>query len=271
MTLPTSFETIHFTVDQQVATLTLDSPSNRNALSGKMREELAQVLAAVRADRSIRALIFTGANGHFCAGGDIRAMRENAGMDATGWRNRMQDLHVWLEDLLTLDRPVIAAVDGAAAGAGFSFALASDFVLATPRAKFCMSFMKIGLIPDCGAFLTLPRVVGLQRAKELMLSARDVSAQEALQLGIVMELHEPDQLLVRARALAASFVHASPAAVSLVKRTLANAPGSSLAQLLEQEATGQAVAAGAPEHKAAVQRFLDKQPLAYQWPDNKKA
>lgn len=266
MNLPDHFETLRFRVQNQVATLTFHNPASRNALSAQMRVELAQVLAAVRADRDIRALILTGANGHFCAGGDIRAMAANANMDAGSWRNRMQDLHTWLEDLITLDRPVVAAVDGAAAGAGFSFALAADFVLATPRAKFCMSFMKIGLVPDCGAFLTLPRVVGMQRAKELMLSARDVSAEEALRLGIVMELHAPDQLLPRAEALAASFVHASPTAVSLVKRTLAGATGAPLATLLEQEATAQAVAAGAPEHQAAVKRFLAKEPLAFQWP-----
>jgi len=114
----------------------------------------------------------------------------------------MQTLHQWVYDLITLDRPVIAAVDGAAAGAGFSLAMAADFVLATPRAWFNMSFLKVGLVPDVGAFYSLPRIVGVQRAKEIMLSARDVSAQEALRLGLVMELHEPAQLLPRAQAMA---------------------------------------------------------------------
>jgi 2-(1,2-epoxy-1,2-dihydrophenyl)acetyl-CoA isomerase len=262
MTSP--LKTIRFEVQNQVATLTLDNPAKRNALDLAMREELIEVVARVRCDRSIRALILTGANGHFCSGGDLRNIA-TVGLDNQGWRNRLQDLHAWLQDLLMLDRPVIAAVDGAAAGAGFSLALVADFVLATPRAKFCMSFMKVGLVPDCGAFYTLPRIVGVQRAKELMLSARDIDGAEALKLGLAMELHAPEQLLPRAQALAASFIHASPVAVSLVKRTLAGW-GADLPALLEHEANAQALAMGSAEHRSAVQRFLNKEPALFQWP-----
>ena len=258
------FKTIHFDVQHQVATLTLDNPAKRNALDPAMREEIAQVITGVQRDKTIRALVITGANGHFCAGGDLRHIA-TAGLDNAGWRQRMQNLHEWLHLLLTLDRPVIAAVDGAAAGAGFSLALTADFILATPRTRFCMSFMKVGLVPDCGAFYTLPRIVGVQRARELMLSARDVDGVEALQLGIAMELHEPEQLLARAQALAASLVHASPTAVSIVKRAL-SAPGHDLATLLEVEVSGQALAAGTQEHRVAVNRFLDKQAALFQWP-----
>jgi 2-(1,2-epoxy-1,2-dihydrophenyl)acetyl-CoA isomerase len=139
---------------------------------------------------------------------------------------------------------VIAAVDGAAYGAGFSIALAADFVLATPRARFCMPFLKLGLVPDCGATHTLPRVVGPQRARELMLSAREVQAPEALRLGICMELHEPEHLLPRALELAASFAEASPLAVSLVKRHTEDA--GALDRALDQEANAQALAFGTP-------------------------
>jgi 2-(1,2-epoxy-1,2-dihydrophenyl)acetyl-CoA isomerase len=258
------FQFIRFDVSAQVATLTLDNPAKRNALDPAMRPEVAEVIERVRRDRDIRALILTGAGGHFCAGGDLRNIA-TVGLDNEGWRNRLQDLHRWLEDLLTLDRPVIAAVDGAAAGAGFSLALAADFILVTPRTRFCMSFMKVGLVPDCGAFYTLPRFVGVQRAKELMLSARDVDGAEALQLGLAMELHAPDQLLPRAQALAASFVQASPAAVGLVKRALAGW-GAHLPALLEQEANAQALAMGTADHRIAVNRFLDKQAPLFQWP-----
>ena len=262
--MTTSFQTIRFDVQNQVATLTLDNPTKRNALDSTMREEIAQVVAAVRRNREIRALVITGANGYFCSGGDLRNIA-TAGLDNDGWRNRLQDLHEWLQNLLTLDRPVIAAVDGAAYGAGFSLALVADFVLATPRARFCMSFMRVGLVPDCGAFYTLPRIVGVQRAKELMLSARDIDGAEALQLGIAMELHAPEQLLPRAQALAASFVNASPMAVSLIKRTLAGW-GANLPALLEQEANAQALAMGTVDHQTAVNRFINKEPALFQWP-----
>jgi 2-(1,2-epoxy-1,2-dihydrophenyl)acetyl-CoA isomerase len=261
------FKTIRFSVADQVATLTLDNPSKRNALDSDMRIEIAEVVDHVRKEPSIRALILTGANGHFCSGGDLRNIA-TIGLDNQGWRKRLQDLHEWLQQLALLDKPVIAAVDGAAAGAGFSLAMVADFILATPRARFCMSFLKVGLVPDCGAFYTLPRIVGVQRAKEIMMSARDIEAAEALQLGIAMELHEPEKLMVRANALAASFVNASPMAMSMIKRSLAGW-GGDLRELLELEVNAQALAVGTQEHKTEVNKFLNKEQLAFQWPVNK--
>jgi 2-(1,2-epoxy-1,2-dihydrophenyl)acetyl-CoA isomerase len=261
------FKTIRFSVAEQVATLTLDNPTKRNALDSQMRIEIAEVIEHVRKEPSIRALILTGANGHFCSGGDLKNIA-TIGLDNLGWRRRLQDLHDWLQELVLLDKPVIAAVDGAAAGAGFSLALVADFILATPRARFCMSFLKVGLVPDCGAFYTLPRIVGVQRAKEIMLSARDIEAQEALQLGIAMELHAPENLMARANTLAASFVNASPMAVSMIKRSLAGW-GGDLSPSLEFEVNAQALAVGTQEHKTEVKKFLDKEQLAFQWPVNK--
>lgn len=258
-----AYKALRFEVHQQVATVTFDN-GKRNVLDQVMRTEFAEVVGRVRRDREIRALVITGAHGHFCAGGDLNAIAA-LDLDTHGWRNRLHDVHDWLRDLITLDRPVIAAVDGAAAGAGFSLALAADFVLATPRTRFCMSFLKVGLVPDLGAFHTLPRAVGVQRAKEIMMSARDVDGAEALRLGIAMELHEPEQLLARAQAVASSFVHASPAALSVIKRTLA-APVHDLATAMELEASGQAVATGTDDHRAAVQRFVNKEPVSYAWP-----
>jgi 2-(1,2-epoxy-1,2-dihydrophenyl)acetyl-CoA isomerase len=256
-------DTIRYEVREQVATLTLDQPATRNALNPAMREEIAEVVQSIQRDRSIRALVITGANGHFCSGGDLRNIA-TVGLDNQGWRERFHDLHHWLRDLIALDRPVIAAVDGAAYGAGFGLALAADFVIASTRARFCLSFMKIGLVPDFGTFYTLPRIVGPQRAKELMLSAREVGAEEALRLGIAMELQAPEQLMARAQALAASFVQASPVAVSLVKRAVAS--GGDLATQLEFEANAQALAMGTPMHREAVQDFLAKRPAKFTWP-----
>ena len=256
---------LQFEVVDQVATLTLNSPAKRNALEPAMREELAGCIRGIRDDATIRAVVITGAGGHFCSGGDLRNIAA-ANLDNAGWLRRMQSLHQWLYDLLTLDRPVIAAVDGAAAGAGFSLAMAADFVLATPRAWFNMSFLKVGLVPDLGAFYTLPRIVGVQRAKEIMLSARDVGAREALQLGLVMELLEPDHLLARAQTMARSFVGASPAAVALIKRSLQDALGGGLPSLLATEANAQSMAAGTEAHREAVQRFLTKQAPHFVWP-----
>ena len=234
-----------------------------------MKDEFARLVPAIAADKSIRAVILTGAGGAFCAGGDIRGMAEAR---ATGtatvetWRDRMREVQPWMRQLVELDKPLIAAVDGPAFGAGFSLALMADFVVATPKARFCLSFMRVGLVPDFAAMYTLPRVVGVQRARELMLSAREVPADEALRLGLVMEVVPQDALLARAQALARSFTGASPMAVSLVKQGVSMALAQDLRSLLAAEADHQALCFMTDEHVQAVQRFLDKQPAAFQWP-----
>jgi len=255
---------VRFEHQGATAVVTLDNPATRNALTSELKEGLAAAIAQVKADPEIRALVLTGANGAFCAGGDLRGIAAAGQLESDGLRARMHATHAIFRELLTLDKPVIAAVDGAAYGAGFSLALAADFVLVTPRARFSMVFMRMGLVPDCGATYTLPRVVGAQRARELFLSAREVGAQEALALGIAMEQHDAAGLLPRARALAASFADASPLAVRLVKR-MALEPGA-LEAALENEANAQALCFQTTPHRQAVQRFFDKQPLAFQWP-----
>jgi 2-(1,2-epoxy-1,2-dihydrophenyl)acetyl-CoA isomerase len=248
------------------ALVTMASPATRNAFTPAIRDGLSSAIASVRADREVRAVVLTGSGGCFCAGGDIRGMRDAPAADAAAKRAHLHDLQRWVGELVALDRPLIAAVDGPAFGAGFSLALAADIVIATPRARFCMVFMRIGLVPDCGAWYLLPRVVGVQRAKELMLSAREVDADEALRLGLAMELHAPEALLPRALALADSFAHASPLAVSLVKRQLLDA--GALATAFEAEANAQALALGSAPNQEAVQRFVDKQPPAFRWPNH---
>jgi enoyl-CoA hydratase/carnithine racemase len=260
-----AFQTIEYAVEDGVATLTLNRPAQKNALDMVMRAELSEVMNAARRDRGIHALVLAGAGGAFCAGGDIRGMRNGDGSAEEG-RNRMLDLHLWVEDLVNFDRPVIAAVDGPAYGAGFGLALAADFVLATPRARFCLSFMKLGLIPDCGVFYTLPRIVGVQRAKELAFSAREIGADEARQLGIVFEIHDPETIGERARRMALSFNNASLTALSITKRAFNASLGSSLGTLLEMEAAGQGVARSSDYHRNAASAFIAKQPPPFSWP-----
>ncbi|MET3138742.1 enoyl-CoA hydratase/carnithine racemase [Undibacterium sp. GrIS 1.2] len=144
-------QAIIYTVDNGIATLTLNRPAQKNALDMVMRNEIADVISDICHDRQIKSLIITGAGGAFCSGGDIRTM--DASGSAEDGRDRMAELHLWLEELITLDRPVIAAVDGPAYGAGFGLALAADFIIATPRARFCLAFLRLGLIPDCGVFI----------------------------------------------------------------------------------------------------------------------
>ncbi len=243
-----------------ICTLTMNRPEARNAIGDEMRAAFAQAVPRIAADETIRAVILTGAGGAFSGGGDIRAMLEARGkLTVEAGRRRMHELQPWVRQLIELDKPLVAAVDGAAFGAGFSLALTADFVLATPRARFGMAFARIGLVPDFAAMYTLPRVVGVQRAKELFLSAREVDAGEALRLGIAMEIVAAESLMARAQELAASLTAASPLAVSLVKREVGMALASGLRTALTNEADHQALCFQSAYHAEAVQRFIDKQ------------
>jgi 2-(1,2-epoxy-1,2-dihydrophenyl)acetyl-CoA isomerase len=145
----------------------------------------------------------------------------------------------------------------------------ADFVLATPAARFCLSFMKVGLVPDFAAMHSLPRAVGVQRAKELMLSAREIGADEAQRLGLVLEQHAAADLLSRAQALARSFCGASPMAVSLIKREVGMALANDLDTALAHEADHQALCYQSSYHAEAARRFIAKEPALFNWPQKK--
>lgn len=262
-----SQDTLDLRIDDGIATLTLNRPEARNALSPAMKDALTMAAAVVSGDEDVRAVVLTGAGGVFCAGGDLRGMEEaRATATVESWRERMRAVHPLIRALVELDKPLIAAVDGPAYGAGFSLALMADFVLASPRARFCLSFMRVGLVPDFAAMYTLPRVVGVQRAKELMLSAREVQADEALRLGIAMEIVPADGLLARAQQLAASFRGASPLAMGLIKAEVGMSLATDLRTTLGNEADHQALCFETETHRAAVRRFLAKEPAAFQFP-----
>ncbi len=261
------FGDVTFEIDNHVATVTLDRPQARNALNDSVRAGIDAALARIRsgAGDEIRAVVLTGAGGAFCSGGDIATLSEFADKPAAAMRQRMRDAHDRIRTIINLDLPVVAAVDGAAAGAGFSLALACDFILASPRARFVMSFGRIGLVPDWGAFYLLPRIVGLQTAKELVFSARSVDAEEAKTLGIVHHIHHVDELLDRARAFAARFNDASTLAIGLAKQALNQSFQLDLTAMLEIEANAQAVANNSVYHRDAAARFLAKEKLSFAW------
>lgn len=259
-------KTLDYRVEDGVATLTLNRPESKNALDPVMADELGELLASIRADDAVRVLVVTGAGGAFCAGGDVKAMGQGGPRTPEQRRAGMARYARICTELMALDRPVIAAVDGVAFGAGFSIALMCDIVLLSERARLCMVFQRIGLIPDMGAFYTLPRVVGLQRAKELIFSAREIDAAEAKRLGIAMEVLPAGELMARALAIARSFAGASPVAMSISKRALQSALASDLPTLLEIESAGQALASNSDYAKEAVRRFAAREPAQFRWP-----
>ena len=183
-----STSTIQVTIESQIATITLNRPEKRNAITNEMRAELIAALETVSRDREVRAVVLTGNGKGFCAGGDVSGMAQRMEAPAgevafNGW-SRQQLVHHTVNLLYSMPKPTIAAVNGAAAGLGADMALSCDFVIASQEASFAWSYIKRGLIPDGGGMYFLPRRVGLARAKELIFSGRKVDAKEALELGI---------------------------------------------------------------------------------------
>ena len=252
-------------VTDGIGTITLNRPEARNALSKDMRPALAAAVTQMRDDPQVYAVILTGAGGAFCSGGDISGMLDST---RTGlvFRNNMRELHQWLPELVNMEKPVIAAVDGPAFGAGLSLALAADFVLATRRARFCAVFGRIGLVPDLGALHLLPRIIGLQKAKELVFTARTVEAEEAKQLGMVFDIVDDGAALtVAAQALAKRFGDASTAAIGMAKTIMNQSFESDARTLAEMEAYAQSMCRGSPYHQEAIRRFKAKEPLRFDW------
>jgi 2-(1,2-epoxy-1,2-dihydrophenyl)acetyl-CoA isomerase len=237
-----------------VGLVTLNRPEQLNALDLDVRHDIDEVLARVRADSAIRAVVLTGAGRAFCAGGDVRSMPSGPGAAEAG-RRRLADHTQWLEALIGLDRPVVAAVNGAAYGAGFSLALAADFVIAADNARFCASFPRLGLVPDCGAHWLLPRVVGMQRAREILFTTRELGAVEAHELGIALQVVEAATLVDRAVAFARGFCEASPMSMALSKEILRSAWTADLHTVLGMEASAQGIAFSTDYHQAAATRF----------------
>ncbi len=262
-----TFSELMLDIHDGVATITFNRPEARNPLGGTMREKFSAAVdeLAEMAGKSVHAVILTGNGPAFCAGGDIKVLREMTEKGRDAMRMRMKESHAILERWLDLPIPTIAAVNGAAAGAGFSLAIACDFVIAAERARFSMSFGKIGLVPDWGAMYLLPRIVGLQRAKELVLTARMVGAQEARDLGLVLDVVPDKALLDKARELAYRFRHASPEAIGLAKRIMGEAFETTRAAALDAEADAQADANASEYHCAALDRFLGKEPPLFDW------
>ena len=252
-------------VQDGIGTITLNRPEARNALGQAMRPALAAAVTQMRDDKAVHAVILTGAGGAFCSGGDISAMLD-AGRQGLTFRDGMRALHQWFPELVNMEKPVIAAVDGPAFGAGLSLALAADFVLATRRARFCAVFGRIGLIPDLGALHLLPRIVGLQKAKELVFTARTLDAEEARRLGMVYDIVEDGAALTEAaQALARRFGDASTAAIGMAKTIMNQSFESDARTIAELESYGQSLCRSSPYHQEAIQRFKNKEPLRFDW------
>ena len=255
-----NYSLIDLQVQSGIATLTLNRPDKRNAMSNAMRAEFIDALEHVTAEKAIRALVLTGAGKGFCAGGDISGMerRMNAPQGEiafNGW-HRQQRVHHAQALLHTMPKPVIAAVNGAASGLGADTALACDFIIASEWATFTWSYIHRGIIPDGGGMYFLPRRVGLPKAKDLIFTGRKVEIDEAVSLGIVDRKTTAERLVADAQAWAAELGKGSATALALGKTILNQSFEMSAQQVFAQGSQAQGICYTSTEHRQAVMAFL---------------
>jgi enoyl-CoA hydratase/carnithine racemase len=245
-----------------VAFLTLNRPQARNAINDEMREMLRGELDRLSADEDVRVVVLTGAGSAFCAGGDIKSMRDRLEQPPDevairGWQ-RQQRTGAMIATLTGSLQITIAAVNGAASGLGMDLALACDFVVAAPEAQFIASFVSRGLVPDGGGMYSLPRRVGLPLAKELIFSGRAVGAEEALQIRLADRVAAPGGLRDEVLALAEQFTGNSRSAIALMKSIVSRTFESSFELISAQGRSAQAISYTTADHRAAVDRFVQR-------------
>ena len=237
-----------------VAVLTLDFPARRNAYCLQMRTQLRERLEAVMADAQVRAIVITGAAGHFCAGGDVTEMQQRTLLEN---RERWNLVTALIRLMALGPKPIVAAVEGSAMGAGLSIAALADYMVVARDAKFGAAFVKIGLLPDMGALWSLQQRVGPAKAREILGLARSFDGAEAGRIGMANEVVEPGKALERAIAVAQEYAALPPVASALLKSALAQG-SDSLDAAIRSEVEFQAVAMGSQDHQEAVRAFAEK-------------
>ncbi len=261
------YETIRYEVAEGVATVTLSRPEVLNAICARMLSELAEAMKQAERDGAVRAIILTGAGRAFCAGQDLQAIKDAyTGSDTTPPLGDL--LRTGYNPLIlrmrNLEKPILAAVNGVAAGAGCSLALACDLILASETASFLQAFVRVGLVPDSGGLFFLPRLVGFARAMELCLRGEAVGAREAERFGLVNRVVTPDDLPKAAREWALGLAQGPTKAIGLIKRGLNRSLSSNLEGMLEVETQLQEIAGRTRDHREAVLAFLEKRVPRFQ-------
>lgn len=255
-----SYETITYEKAEGVATITLNRPDVLNAINEKMGRELLDSLRAAERDSEVRCIVITGKGRAFCSGEDIQDLRGDyeRGVNPKLGQRLLYKYNPIIRKIRRIEKPVIAAVNGAAAGAGAGIAYSCDLRVASDTAKFIQAFIRVGLAPDSGTSFFLPRLVGLSKAMQLSLTGDELSSQEAERFGIVSKVVPSDQLMATAKEIAAKLAAGPTKAIGLTKRALNKSISSDLETVLEYESYIQEIAGTTSDHIEAIKAFFEK-------------
>jgi 2-(1,2-epoxy-1,2-dihydrophenyl)acetyl-CoA isomerase len=253
------FKAIVYTFENDVAWVTLNRPEQRNAMNAEMRDELIQVLTDARTNADIRSLVLTASGKGFCTGADLSGPRGQGPSGPGASREVMKGSSQRLiRALWELEKPVVAAVNGVAAGLGSHLAFACDFVIAASDARFIEVFVRRGIAVDAGGAFLLPRLIGLQKAKELVFFGDDLSADDALRIGLVSKVVPAHQLATTAREWAERLAKGPTFAIGMSKRLLNRSLESSFDTALEEEATAQALVTHSEDTREGMTAFMER-------------
>jgi 2-(1,2-epoxy-1,2-dihydrophenyl)acetyl-CoA isomerase len=255
-----SYKCLLYAVQDRIATLTLNRPERLNALGDTLRDDLYDAVTKSATDPNVGVLVITGAGRGFCSGGDVKSMNER---ERSGEAPSPLDRFTPIRDRIVLamrdcPKPIIAAVNGAAAGAGMNLALACDMRIASSAAKFSQAFVKRGLAPDWAGTWFLPRVVGTAKAFELILTGDTIDANEALRLGIVNAVVGAEELMPAAYKLAGKIADGPPVAIAVSKRAVYHNQDVDLRAGLEFETFAQGLCRETEDSKEGVRAFVEK-------------
>ena len=261
-----TYKCLLFELKDGIATLTLNRPERLNALGDTLRDDLHDAILKCGENAEVRVIVITGAGKGFCSGGDVKAMNEAK----EGRRERPLGEKIAPNRDLTLlamrdaPQPIIAAINGAAAGAGMNLALGCDIRIASTAARFSQAFVRRGLHPDWGGTYFLPRVVGMAKAAELIFTGDLIDAQEALRLGIVSQVVAPEELMSTVNQLARRIAAGPPVAIRLAKRSLYDNAERDLKSSLERETFSQNIASETEDAREGIRAFVEKRDPKFQ-------
>ncbi len=253
-----NFEHIIFEKQGTIARLALNRPDAANGLDSLMASELKRAAQLCSGDPELKAVVLSASGRFFCAGGDIKEMMSHGDEVGAAVKSLADDLHSAISTLSRMQAALIVAVNGVAAGAGFSLALIGDIVLAAESSSFTMAYTRAGLCPDGSSSYFLPRLVGLRKAQELMLTNRTLGAQEACALGMVTRVVADDDLAAQAEQVASDLANSARLSTAYVKKLLLASPGNDLEAQMELEGQLVSRCAASPDGREGIQAFVDK-------------